>query len=91
MKLKLEEIMRSPGRVRVLEVMVEAGELNISEIARRTSLDHEIADKYLISFVQKDILEENRFGRIRIFRWRRDDDNARLIFDFIEKWHILNS
>ena len=48
--------------------MLEAGELNISEITRRSGLSHGSASRHLEFLTRSGILTEKRFNRIRIFR-----------------------
>jgi predicted transcriptional regulator len=48
--------------------MLETGELNISEITRRSGLSHSSAAKHLEFLARSGILTEKRFNRIRIFR-----------------------
>ncbi len=44
---RAEEILGSKGRIRVLEVLTESGELNISEISRRTGLNYTSVERHL--------------------------------------------
>jgi predicted transcriptional regulator len=60
--------MSSYGRTKVLTVMLETGELNITEITKRTGLSHSAAAKHLEYLTKNGILTEKRFNRIRIFR-----------------------
>jgi predicted transcriptional regulator len=60
--------MSSYGRTKVLTVMLETGELNISEIMRRSGLSHSATAKHLEFLTKSGILTEKRFNRIRIFR-----------------------
>ena len=48
--------------------MLETGELNISEITRRSGLSHGSAARHLEFLTRSGILTERRFNRIRIFR-----------------------
>jgi DNA-binding transcriptional ArsR family regulator len=48
--------------------MLETGELNISEITRRSGLSHSAAARHLEFLTKTGILTEKRFNRIRIFR-----------------------
>ena len=62
-----EEILGSKGRVRVLEVLTESGELNISEISRRTGLNYTSVERHLTKLEKLGLLKEKRYGKIRIF------------------------
>ena len=62
-----EEILSSKGRVRVLRVLSESGELNISEIGRRTGMNYTSVERHLKKLKEFGFLKEKRYGKIRIF------------------------
>ena len=62
-----EQILGSRGRIRVLRVLAESGELNISEVSRRTGLNYSSAERHLVKLEQLGLLKEKRYGKIRIF------------------------
>lgn len=57
----------SRGRIRVLRVLSESGELNISEVSRRTGLNYTSVERHLVKLRELGLLEEKRYGKIRIF------------------------
>jgi DNA-binding transcriptional ArsR family regulator len=63
----VEEILGSKGRVRVLKVLSESGELNISEVSRRTGLNYTSVERHLLKLKKMGLLNEKRYGKIRIF------------------------
>ena len=65
----VEEIFGSKGRIRVLSVLVERGELMISEVARSTGLNHDNAENQLEKLKEMGLLREKRFGPIRSSRF----------------------
>jgi len=64
---RAEEILGSKGRIRVLEVLTESGELNISEVSRRTGLNYTSVARHLTKLKDMGLLNEKRYGKIRIF------------------------
>ena len=64
---RAEEILGSKGRIRVLKVLSESGELNISEVSRRTGLNYTSVERHLMKLKKMDLLKEKRYGKIRIF------------------------
>jgi len=62
-----EELLGSRGRVRVLKVLAESGELNISEVGRRTGMNYTSVERHLKSLKEMGLLREKRYGKIRIF------------------------
>jgi DNA-binding transcriptional ArsR family regulator len=65
---RIEEILGSKGRVRVLQVLSESGELNISEVSRRTGLNYTSVERHLMKLQENGLLKEKRYGKIRIFQ-----------------------
>lgn len=63
----VEELLGSRGRVRVLRVLAESGELNISEVTRRTGLNYTSVERHLRRLREMGLLREKRYGKIRIF------------------------
>ena len=52
----------------MLTIILESGELNISEITRRSGLSHSSAAKHLEFLVSSGLITEKKFNRIRIFK-----------------------
>lgn len=63
----MEDILGSKGRIRVLKVLSERRELNISEIGRRTGLNYSSVDRHLEKLEELGLVREKRYGKIRIF------------------------
>jgi predicted transcriptional regulator len=78
--------MSSYGRTKVLTVMLESDELNISEITRRSGLSHSSAAKHLEFLTRSGILTEKRFNRIRIFRVQRTSPLVIALTRFYAEW-----
>lgn len=64
---RVEDILGSKGRIRVLQVLAESGELNISEVSRRTGLNYTSVQRHLMKLKEIGLLKEKRYGKIRIF------------------------
>ncbi|MCW4050602.1 MAG: helix-turn-helix domain-containing protein [Candidatus Bathyarchaeota archaeon] len=64
---RAEEILGSRGRIRVLQVLAESTELNISEVGRRTGLNYSSVERHLMKLKELGLLREKRYGKIRIF------------------------
>lgn len=79
----LEKLFSSRGRVKVLQVISERKELNISAIARLTRLNYATVLKHLDALKDLGVLEEKRFGKIRIFRLKRENRVAQLVAYFL--------
>ena len=66
--------------------MLETGELNISEIMRRSGLSHGATAKHLEFLVRYGILAEKRFNRIRIFRLDQTNPLTGALLRFYSEW-----
>jgi len=66
--------------------MLETGELNISEITRRSGLSHSAAARHLEFLTGLGILTEKRFNRIRIFRVDQASPLAGALMRFYSDW-----
>jgi len=84
--MSIEDIFSSKGRVRILRILVEIEELNISEIARRAGLNYATTNQHLQALENAGLVRHKRFGRIRIFRFNEEDSRAILIKKLIENW-----
>lgn len=62
-----EVFLGARGRFRVLEILSECGELNISEIARRAGMNYSSIEEHLEKLKKADLVKEKRYGKIRIF------------------------
>ncbi len=67
-KTQAEELLGSRGRVRTLQVLAESGELNISEVSRRTGLNYTSVERHLAKLTKLGLVKEKRYGKIRIFQ-----------------------
>jgi DNA-binding transcriptional ArsR family regulator len=82
----IEEVFSSKGRVRILKILAEIGELNISEIARRAGLNYTTTNQHLQVLENHKLVRHKTFGRIRIFRFEQQNPRARMIKEFMEFW-----
>lgn len=78
--------MSSYGRTKVLTIMLETGELNISEVTRRSKLSHSAVARHLEFLTKSGILTERRFNRIRIFRVDEASPIAGALARFYSDW-----
>ncbi len=67
-KTQAEELLGSRGRIRTLQILAESGELNISEVSRRTGLNYTSVERHLAKLVKLGLIKEKRYGKIRIFQ-----------------------
>jgi len=75
--MSIEEVFSSKGRVRILRILSEIGELNISEIARRAGLNYATTNQHLQLLENFGLIQHKKFGRIRIFRFQRSKPSSK--------------
>ena len=88
-RMTVEQVLSSKGRIKILKILAEAGELNISEIAKRAKLNHTTTLAHLLDLKKAGLVEEKTFGRIRIFRLREEDPRTKALkhlFEVFEKY-----
>jgi len=76
----------SKGRVKILRILADIGELNISQIARRAGLNYTTTNQHLRVLENHQLVKHKRFGRIRIFRYNEENPKARMIKQLMESW-----
>jgi len=84
--MTVEEIFSSKGRVKILRLLVEIGELNISEIARRAGLNYATTNQHLTILEKAGLVLHKSFGRIRIYRLNENSGYAAVVKTLIEGW-----
>ena len=88
--MAIEEVFSSKGRVKILKILAEIGELNISEIARRAGLNYTTTNQHLLVLGDHGLVRHKKFGRIRIFRFDEENPRARMVKRLIEFWEQAN-
>jgi len=88
--MSIEDVLSSRGRIRILRILVEIGELNISEIARRAGLNYATTNEHLLALENHELVRHKRFGRIRIYRFNVENPRAVMIKKLIESWEQTN-
>ena len=82
----LEEVFSSRGRIKILRLLVEKGELNITSIVNLAGVCHKYARAHLRKFMKVGLVQEKRYGRIRIYRFRIETQRARAIKNLFAIW-----
>jgi len=89
--LEVERVFSSSGRIKVMGVVLESNELNISEIARRSGISHSSVAAHLDFMVKAGLLTEKKFNKIRIFRVNHSDPRTELLLRFMSDWNSLDA
>lgn len=82
----IEDLLGSRARVKILKTLARNEELTISLIINKTKLNYTNVSKHLNYLKKIDLVQEKNFGRIKIFRFKKENIKARSFKNFIEIW-----
>jgi len=64
----IESIFSSKIRIRILRILIKVREINITRLARDLGINYKVAVYHVEALRNMGLVEEKRFGRIRIVR-----------------------
>lgn len=88
--MNIEDVFSSRLRVKILKILAQVGELNVSEIARRLRVNYKTTNGHLKILEDEDILQHKVFGRIRLYRFNGHSSKAKAIQNLMETWEHAN-
>jgi predicted transcriptional regulator len=88
--MDVEDVFSSKLRIKILKILMQVGELNVSEIARRLGVNYNTTSKHLKVLEDEGILQHKVFGRIRLYRLNEHSPKARALQNLIEAWEHAN-
>lgn len=71
--MNIENVLGSKAKIRILKVLINKEELNITAIAREAEINHKTALRHLEELKKAGIITEKVFGRVRVFRLNSED------------------
>ena len=84
--MDVEDIFSSRVRMKILKVLAQMGELNVSDITRRLGVNYQTTARHLDVLEAEDILHHKKFGRIRLYRLNERSPKARAIQTLLDAW-----
>ena len=88
--MNIEDVFSSRLRMKILRILVQVGELNGSEIARRLNANYVTTSRHLQVLENESVLVHKVFGRIRLYRLNERSPKARAVQALIETWEHAN-
>ena len=85
-KPSLANVLSSSGRIKILTILSNVGELHLSEIARKTDQSYSATDRHLQELSEASIVEEHDYGRVRMFRLNLENPRAKILRQLILEW-----
>jgi DNA-binding transcriptional ArsR family regulator len=77
--LSVENLLGSKARIRILKVLLDKGELNITAIAKEAEVNYKTASRHLEELKDMGVITEKVFGRVRIFKVNHDDPRVKAL------------
>ena len=84
--MKVEDVFSSKLRIKILRILVQMRELNVSDIARRLNVNYVTTSRHLIALENEEVITHKSYGRIRLYRLNEQSPKARAIESMIEVW-----
>ncbi len=84
--MKIEDVFCSRSRIKILKLLADIGELNVSEIARRLGVNYAATSNHLKVLEDEQILKHKTFGRIRLYRLNNQSPRTQALVGLIEVW-----
>ena len=85
--MELEEVFSSKSRMKILKLIYQLGQLNVSDVARRLKLNFVSTSEHLKVLESEGILEERTYGRVRMYRFS-ETPKAKAIVQLIDAWEL---
>ena len=83
----VEDVLNSRGRMKIIRILAEQGELNISKIAELAELNHSTTISHLGALEKAELVERKEFGRIKIYKFKENHARAQALKQLIEAWN----
>ncbi len=84
--MEIEEVFSSKPRMKMLKLIARLGELNVSDIARRTGLNFTTTSRHLQVMEKEGVLQQRVYGRIRMYRFNQASPKAKAVMNLIDAW-----
>ncbi len=84
--MELEEVFSSKSRMKILKLIYQLGQLNVSDVARRLKLNFASTSGHLKVLESEGILREYKYGRVRMYRFNEGSVKAKAVQNLIDAW-----
>ena len=84
--MDIEAVFSSRLTIKILKILMQMGELNVSEIARRLSVNYNTVNGHLRVLEDEGIIQLKMYGRIRLYRFNESSAKAKALQSLIETW-----
>ena len=84
--MEFEEVFSSKARMKILALIYKLGQLNVSDVARRLKLNYASTSGHLKVLESEGILQERKYGRVRMYRFNDGSVKAKAVQKLIDAW-----
>ena len=84
--MNVEDVFCSKIRMKILKILNNVGELNVSEIARRLKINYVSTSRHLQTLEDEGIVQHKMFGRIRLYSMNELSQKAKAVQNLIAIW-----
>lgn len=84
--MEFEDVFSSKLRMKILKLLYQLGQLNVSDITRRLDANFTAVSKNLKILEAEGILKEYSYGRVRMYRFNEASAKAKAVQGIIEAW-----
>ncbi len=84
-----ERLLASKGKVRILRLLLREGQANITRIVKETGLNHELVERHLADLVSMGIVQERKYGRMRVFMVDMRDPKVSGLYELLRQLESL--
>lgn len=84
--MDVEDVFSSRVRMKILKVLMQVGELNVSQITRRLGVNYKTTDKHLKVLEEEDMVKQKVFGRIRLYQLNHHSPKTKAVKDLMQVW-----
>jgi DNA-binding transcriptional ArsR family regulator len=88
--MNVEDVFSSRLRMKIFKILMQMGELNVSEITRRLRVNYKTTDKHLKVLEDEGMVKHKVFGRIRLYRLNESSPKVKAVENLIEVWEHAN-
>jgi DNA-binding transcriptional ArsR family regulator len=88
--MNIEDVFSSKLRMKILKILMQVGELNVSQIARRLGANYRTTKEHLKILEDEGIVKHKVFGRIRLYRLNRSSPKTAAVQNLVQVWKDQN-
>lgn len=72
--------------MKILKLIYQLGQLNVSDVARRLKLNFASASEHLKVLEAEGLLEERTYGRVRMYRFNEGSAKAKALQNLLDEY-----